>query len=181
MGHPRLSGLMASTVDGRDEPTTVRLSEFGCLGDPETTPGPLIRACPGHPRLPGGPHTPLEDVGGKGRCMDNIFIERLWRSLSMRRCTYTPMRALPKRRPGSGTGSAFLQRGAAAPESWLPHTAADLGSGMPVDMWTIGFADRLRLPASRASSKSGEVLAFAHIPTRTTVNRRIDQKGLTVE
>ena len=30
---------------------------------------------------------------------------------------------------------------------------------MPVDMWTIGFADRLR---------------FAHIPTGTTTNYRID-------
>ena len=48
---------------------------------------------------------------------------------------------------------------------------------MPVDMWTIGFADLLRFPASRASSKSGEMLAFAHIPTGTTTNTRIDQKG----
>jgi uncharacterized protein with beta-barrel porin domain len=34
-----------------------------------------------------------------------------------------------------------------------------------VDMWRIGVADRLRLPASRASSTSGEVLTVAHIPT----------------
>ena len=52
---------------------------------------------------------------------------------------------------------------------------------MPMDMWTIGFADRLRFPASRASSKSGEMLAFAHIPTGTTTNTRIDQKGFEVE
>ncbi len=26
-------------------------------------------------------------MDGRGRCMDNIFIERLWRSLKMRRCT----------------------------------------------------------------------------------------------
>ena len=32
-------------------------------------------------------------------------------------------------------------------------------------------------PASRASSKSGQMLAFAHIPTGTTTNTRIDQKG----
>ncbi len=32
-------------------------------------------------------------------------------------------------------------------------------------------------PASRASSKSREMLAFAHIPTGTTTNTRIDQKG----
>jgi hypothetical protein len=35
-----------------------------------------------------------------------------------------------------------------------------------MDMWTIGFADRLRFPASRASSEGGEMLAFAHIPTK---------------
>ena len=44
-------------------------------------------------------------------------------------------------------------------------------------MWTIGAADRLRFPASQASSETGEMLAFAHIPTGTTANRRIDQRG----
>ena len=34
-----------------------------------------------------------------------------------------------------------------------------------MDMWTIGFADRLRFPHFRASSESAEMLAFAHIPT----------------
>ena len=32
-------------------------------------------------------------------------------------------------------------------------------------------------PASQASSETGEMLAFAHIPTGTTANRRIDQRG----
>jgi hypothetical protein len=40
-----------------------------------------------------------------------------------------------------------------------------------MDMWTIGFADRLRFPRSRASSESVEMLAFAHIPTGTTANK----------
>ena len=40
-----------------------------------------------------------------------------------------------------------------------------------MDMWTIGVADRLRFPAFRASSESGEMLAFAHIPTGTTANK----------
>jgi hypothetical protein len=39
-----------------------------------------------------------------------------------------------------------------------------------MDMWTIGFADRLRSPASRASSEGGEMLAFTHIPTGATAN-----------
>ena len=37
-------------------------------------------------------------------------------------------------------------------------------------MWTIGVADRLRFRASLASSESGEMLAFAHIPTGTATN-----------
>jgi hypothetical protein len=43
-----------------------------------------------------------------------------------------------------------------------------------MDLWTIGFADRLRFPASRASSESGEMLIFAPIPTGITINKGID-------
>jgi len=53
---------------------------------------------------------------------------------------------------------------------------------MPVDMWTIGKADRLRLPHFPSKLGKGEVLAFAHIPTGTTLNSRIDinhSKGRT--
>ena len=51
----------------------------------------------------------------------------------------------------------------------MPHAAANL-SGRPMDMWTIGFAHRRRVP--RFSSKLGrrEMLAFAHIPTGATAN-----------
>ena len=51
--------------------------------------------------------------------------------------------------------------------------AAQLGitlEGRPMDMWTIGFADRLRFPRFRANSEGGEMLAFAHIPTGATAN-----------
>ena len=41
-------------------------------------------------------------------------------------------------------------------------------------MWTIGVADRLPSPAFRASSESGEMLAFAHIPTGTAANKGFD-------
>jgi len=41
-------------------------------------------------------------------------------------------------------------------------------------MWTIGFATGSASPASRASSESGEMLAFAHIPTGATVNKAFD-------
>src|SRR5215831_18913410 len=74
--------------------------------------------------------------------------------------------------------AGILQHGAPAPEPGLSHAAADL-PGEPVDMWTIGVADRLRFPASRASSEGGEMLAFAHIPTGTTTNNRIDIDEVT--
>ena len=41
-------------------------------------------------------------------------------------------------------------------------------------MWTIGFADRLRLSPSEANSTSREMLAFAHIPTSTAANKGFD-------
>jgi hypothetical protein len=50
-----------------------------------------------------------------------------------------------------------------------------------VGMGTIGGADRLRSPAPRASSQSGEMLAFAHIPTGTTTNKRFDLDEVKVE
>ena len=43
-----------------------------------------------------------------------------------------------------------------------------------MDIWTIGVADRLRFRASRASSESREMLAFAHIPTGTATNQEFD-------
>ena len=34
-------------------------------------------------------HGVMISMDGKGRCMDNIFVERLWRSLNTRRSTFT--------------------------------------------------------------------------------------------
>src|SRR5271156_5170899 len=58
-----------------------------------------------------------------------------------------------------------------APEPRLSHAAANL-PGRPVDMSAlpIGCAS----PASRASSESREMLAFAHIPTGATANKGLD-------
>jgi transposase InsO family protein len=74
-------------------------------------------------------------MDGEGRRMDNIFIERLWR---------TPI-------PGCRSEgwdrelSLLLQLATSAPLPRLPYTAAGLCRGMPVDRWTTGFSDRLCL------------------------------------
>ena len=34
-------------------------------------------------------HGVMISMDGNGRCMDNIFVERLWRSLNTRRSTFT--------------------------------------------------------------------------------------------
>jgi putative transposase len=91
-------------------------------------------------------------MDGKGRCMDNIFVERLWRSLKYEevylKCLCDSRRSQGRYRLLAG----FLQHGAPAPEPGLSHTAANLPA-WPVDMWTIGVADRLRFP--RFPSKLG--------------------------
>ena len=47
-----------------------------------------------------------------------------------------------------------------------------------MDMWTIGVADRLCFPRFPSELGSEEMLAFAHIPTGTTINKGIDVEDL---
>ena len=70
-------------------------------------------------------------------------------------------------------GVILSLHGAPAPEPGLSHAAANLPGGLWIcgrSALPIGCAS----PASRASSKGGEMLTFVHIPTGTTVNKAID-------
>src|SRR4051812_15932476 len=58
-------------------------------------------------------------MDGKGRYMDNIFVERLWRSLKYEEVYLNAYASVAEAKAGIG--------------SWLGF------------YWTIGFADRLRL------------------------------------
>jgi putative transposase len=53
-------------------------------------------------------HRIMIGMDGKGRCMDNIFAERLWRSLkygeNMRKSTSRPIRRSPRPRPALAPG-----------------------------------------------------------------------------
>src|SRR5712691_12918823 len=115
-------------------------------------------------------------MDGKGRCMDNIFIERLWRSLKYEEVYLHAYANVAEAKAGIGSWLRFYNEerqhqshGYRTPRQIYEECLWICGrSAMPT-----GCAS----PASRASSESGEMLAFAHIPTGTTTNRRIDQKG----
>ena len=93
-------------------------------------------------------------MDGKGRCMDNIFVERLWRSLKYEERLLARLRVGRRSQGGHWRLAALLQRGAPSSGARLPDAPADLRSAMPVDMWTIGCAERFRFP--RFPSKIGK-------------------------
>jgi putative transposase len=112
-------------------------------------------------------------MDGKGRCMDNIFVERLWRSLKYEEVYLNAYATVAEAKAGIG--------------AWLDFYNAErqhqsLGYRTPRQIYEDGLwvCGRSASPtgcashASRASSGSGEMLAFAHIPTSTAANKRFD-------
>ena len=70
-------------------------------------------------------HGVMISMDGKGRCMDNIFVERLWRSLKYEEVYLNGLR---ERCQGQGWDwrlAQLLQRRTPASEPWLPHAAAE--------------------------------------------------------
>src|SRR5436190_24346506 len=84
-----------------------------------------------------------------------------------------PIRRWLRRRPALAPGSASTMLSVSIRASAIAHRGKFTRKA-------CGYVDdRLRRPAalppaSRASSESGEMLAFAHIPTGTTTNHRFD-------
>ena len=112
-------------------------------------------------------------MDGKGRCMDNIFVERLWRSLKYEEVYLHAYATVAETRAGIGAWLDFYN---------TERQHQSLGYRTPRQiyqegLWVCGRSavpTGCASPASRASSESGEMLAFAHIPTGTTVNKTID-------
>src|SRR5215831_13631514 len=103
-------------------------------------------------------------MDGKGRCMDNIFVERLWRSLKYEEVYLHAYATVAEAKAGIAGWLRFYNEerqhqslGYRTPRQTYEECLWIYGrSASP-----IGSAS----PASRASSTSGEMLAFAHIPT----------------
>ena len=61
-------------------------------------------------------------MDGKGRCMDNVFVERLWRSLKYEE-VYLHAYATVARRPALAFGSAFTMTNASTRASAIARRA----------------------------------------------------------
>ena len=114
-------------------------------------------------------------MDGKGRCMDNIFVERLWRSLKYEEVYLHAYATVTEAKAGIGAWISFYndERQHQSLGYRTPRRVYEEG------LWVCGrsaLPTGGASPASRASSESGGMLAFAHIPTGATANRRIDQK-----
>jgi putative transposase len=112
-------------------------------------------------------------MDGKGRCMDNIFVERLWRSLKYEEVYLHAYASVAEAKAGIGAWLDFYNE---------ERQHQSLGYRTPRQIYQEGLwiCGRSALPTgrasptSRASSESGEMLAFAHIPTGTAANKGFD-------
>jgi putative transposase len=101
--------------------------------------------------------------------MDNIFVERLWRSLKYEEVYLNAYTSVAEAKAGIGAWLNFHNE---------ERQHQSLGYRTPRQIYDEGLwiCGRSALPtgsASRASSESGEMLAFAHIPTGATASKRI--------
>ena len=118
-------------------------------------------------------HGIMISMDGKGRCMDNIFVERLWRSLKYEEVYLNAYTSVAEAKAGIGAWLDFYNK---------ERQHQSLGYRTPRQIYQEGLwiCGRSALPtgsaspASRANSESGEMLAFAHIPTGTTANKAFD-------
>src|SRR3974390_1914027 len=118
-------------------------------------------------------HGVMISMDGKGRCMDNIFVERLWRSLKYEEVYLNAYATVAEAKTGIGAWLSFYNE---------ERQHQSLGSRTPPQIYqeSLWICGRWALPtgcaspASRASSEGGEMLAFAHIPTGTAINKRFD-------
>ncbi len=116
-------------------------------------------------------------MDGKGRCMDNIFVERLWRSLKYEEVYLNAYTSVAEAKAGIGAWLNFYneERQHQSLGYRTPRQIYDEG------LWICGrsaLPTGCASPASRAGSESGEMLAFAHIPTGATANKGIDMEDL---
>ena len=109
--------------------------------------------------------------------MDNIFVDRLWRSLKYEEVYLHAYATVAEAKTGIGAWLDFYneERQHQSLDYRTPRQIYDQGR------WICGrsaLPTGSASPASRASSESGEMLAFAHIPTGATADKGFDIDGV---
>jgi putative transposase len=104
-------------------------------------------------------HKVTISMDGKGRYMDNIFVERLWRSLKYEEVYLNAYASVAEAKAGIGSWLGFYNR---------ERQHQSLGYRTPRQ----AYEAECPWICGRSASPTG--CAFAHIPTGTTANHRID-------
>jgi putative transposase len=112
-------------------------------------------------------------MDGKGRCMDNIFVERLWRSLKYEEVYLHAYATVAEAKAGIGAWLSFYNE-ERQHQSLGYRTPRQIYEGGPWICGRSALPTGSASPVCRASSEGGEMLAFAHIPTGTAANKGFD-------
>ena len=104
-------------------------------------------------------HEVTISMDGKGRYMDNIFVERLWRSLKYEEVYLNAYASVAEAKAGIGSWLGFYNE---------ERQHQSLGYRTPRQ----AYEAECPWICGRSASPTG--CAFAHIPTGTTANHRID-------
>ena len=102
-------------------------------------------------------------MDGKGRCMDNVFVERLWRSLKYEEVYLHAYASVSEAKSGIGAWLHFYNEE-------RPHQTHDYRTPRQV------YQAQYRWICGRSASPTG--CAFDHIPTGTTISKGFNNDGL---
>jgi transposase InsO family protein len=109
-------------------------------------------------------------MDGKGRCMDNIFVERLWRSLKYEEVYLHAYATVAEAKAGIGARLDFYNRSASTRVSVIARRGKSTSKA-----WGYGddrLADRLRFPGFPSElGKPGKARRRPH------THRRRSQQG----
>src|SRR3954454_24362109 len=101
-------------------------------------------------------------MDGKGRCMDNVFVERLWRSLKYEEVYLHAYASVSEAKSGIGAWLHFYNEE-------RPHQTHDYRTPRQV------YEAQYRWICGRSASPTG--CAFDHMPTGTTISKGFNNDG----
>ena len=119
-------------------------------------------------------------MDGKGRCMDNIFVERLWRSLKYENVYLHAYASVAEARAGIAAWLHFYNEERLHQAHGYRTPRQIYEAQCP---WTSGRSaapNGSASPASRARSGNGEMLTFAPMPTGINNNKDLEIEKIAV-